>query len=174
MSINGSWLLFPLERSPEGWRLKSRLAKCPSCVLLLCCHSLEALSFPYTPQFHFLFPIRFSAVFLANVSARSKIVYFLFLIVSCWLLRYHFAFFLLLSCTFLSPQHTLSSESLDSFPGTSQICRLSPHIPIPHTTSFLCLHNPGAAIRWGKIWVELICLGEGYSVYFPGREQLCF
>lgn len=107
------------------------------------------------------------------------------LLIFCFLLTFKISFPFpspLLSpiATFLSPQHTLPHQAVQVlFQGApkclnlTSVCRLSPHISVPHTASFLCLHNPDTAVYWGKSGGDSCVYGKCYSGHAPFQVESC-
>lgn len=115
------------------------------------------LPFPGSPVFplHPLTPLPLPDQVFCRFSCSwfNKVKNYLFIFVSCcFLLTFKILFhFLSLPLLHISLSSTYTEfREFRFFSRDPQICRLSPHIPVPHTTNFLCLHNPGAAAPWGK------------------------
>lgn len=128
---------------------------------LVCGHSWKTLVFLLQSlSSHIPFLMGFSAIFLVKLSLRSRLICFFFTAG----LKDHVLFSLLLSCRFPHfslPVHTLTSDGSDSFPGNSEMCKLSFFLYTVSTV--LMLLCSGGNLHWVNLFMV-----SGYT--FLSRE----
>lgn len=93
---------------------------------LACGHSQETLAFPLQSlSSHIPFLMRCSAIILANVSLRSRVIYFLFIADLQDSISFSLSSSPADSHISISPIYTITSDRSDSFPGNPQMSKFS-------------------------------------------------